>query len=268
MKRVMVATDLSARCDRAIDRGVQLALHWGSEPMIAHVLSDRAREQDQTAVAAALRETLPDPSRPAELLLGSGAVPEALHHLVASAGADLLVTGVARHNHLGDYFIGTAVDQIIRSAEVPVLVIKRRPHRRYRRILAPTDLSSCAREAVLAAIELFPDAAIDVVHAYHVAFEAWLDSPAMRAQAAEDAEARLQAFLSHRDFNSHRDRIDARIGYGETEQVISDALRDSGADLVVLGTHERGGLGRAARGSIAEAILSWVDTDALIVRSR
>lgn len=27
----------------------------------------------------------------------------------------LIITGVARYNHLGDYFVGTAVDRIIRG---------------------------------------------------------------------------------------------------------------------------------------------------------
>ncbi len=167
---------------------------------------------------------------------------------------------------MGDYILGTTVDHIVRNSTVPVLIVKRRPHHDYRTILAATDLSDCSRNAILAAIELLHDAQVHLIHAHHVPFEAWLDSPDMHAQVTRDAEAELQDFLSHPDLERYRTRIQARIGYGETGSVIADAIRETGADLLVLGTHGRSGFVHATIGSMAESILSWADIDTMIVR--
>ena len=57
---------------------------------------------------------------------------------------DLIVTGVARYNSIGDILLGGPVDQLIRNAPVPVLVVKRRPQEAYKNILIATDFSECS----------------------------------------------------------------------------------------------------------------------------
>src|SRR3546814_4410211 len=79
----------------------------------------------------------------------------------------LIVTGVARYNSIGDYLLGTVVDHIVRRAQAPVLVGRRRPAHPYRRIVVATDLSDCSRAALLSAARLFPGADFTLVHAFH-----------------------------------------------------------------------------------------------------
>src|SRR3546814_4312648 len=74
--------------------------------------------------------------------------------IAAERTSDLIVTGVARYNSIGDYFLGPAVDHIIRNAAQPVLVVRRRVTGAYDRLLVATDLSDCSREAFLAAAAL------------------------------------------------------------------------------------------------------------------
>ena len=50
--------------------------------------------------------------------------------------------------------------------------------------------------------------------------------------------------------------------YGSTDQVFAERK----VDLLVLGTHGRGGIGTALLGSTAERLLSWLDRDVLMVR--
>lgn len=109
-RQVMVATDLSARCDRAVDRGVMLARDWNSKFAVAHILSDDASE---TAAVEKVREILPDPEMDALVLIDKGSVPEALQRLASKIEANLILTGVARYNSAGDYLLGTAVDQCL-----------------------------------------------------------------------------------------------------------------------------------------------------------
>ncbi|WP_268744979.1 universal stress protein [Cupriavidus metallidurans] len=50
---LMLATDLSPRCDRALDRAAGLAQAWKAELIVAHVL-DPAAHPDQALAWAAL----------------------------------------------------------------------------------------------------------------------------------------------------------------------------------------------------------------------
>ena len=47
--------------------------------------------------------------------------------------------------------------------------------------------------------------------------------------------------------------------------MVGDALRQSGGDLLVLGTHAREGVSRFFLGSVANRLLATIDSDALIV---
>lgn len=267
-KPVLVATDLSARCDRAVDRAVMLAIDWHTRLKVVHVLEAGAKVAGDLALARKIvRVALPNPDADVDILLPKGSAPEEIARAASETGSGIIVTGVARYNHVGDYLLGTAVDHVVRHADVPVLVVKQRPRGPYRRILAATDFSSPSRAALLKAAELFPDAAIDLVHAYHVPYEAWLNSDEVRSEIREEAQQELSAFLNDPALpESLRQRITARLDYGETDRVMATALAETNADLVVLGTHGCSGLAHAAIGSTAASLLSWVNADTLMVR--
>jgi nucleotide-binding universal stress UspA family protein len=271
-KSVLVATDLSARCDRAVDRAFALALQWNVDVDVLHVV-ETGRKGDASTDTSGVRErvknTLPDPGINANILIASGSVPTLIADTAQERESALIVTGVARYNSAGDYFLGTAVDHIVRNANVPVLVVKQRPHRPYATLLIATDLSTCSREALVQAAELFPDSALHVVHAYHVPYEAWLKSDDVRQEVREDAQREFDAFVNDPAIpESLRRRITMRLDYGETGRVVGQALAETGADLAVLGTHGRSGLARATIGSNAESLLSWLPVDTLMIREQ
>ncbi|MCY1556387.1 Universal stress protein family protein [compost metagenome] len=56
-----------------------------------------------------------------------------------------------------------------------------------------------------------------------------------------------------------------RVWAGEPGQVIADALQQSGAELLVIGTHARKGLQRFMLGSVASRLLAELDCSILIV---
>ncbi len=271
-KSIVVATDLSARCDRAVDRALIVALPWNAVVDVLHVLERDSKADDTVEVDATrmrVMQTLPEDARDTEIIIATGSVPETITHTAQERESALIVTGVARYNSVGDYFLGTAVDHIIRHAPVPVLVVKQRPHRPYATLLIATDLSTCSREAVARAGELFPDAALHIIHAYHVPYEAWLTSEDVRQEVREEAQRELDEFANDAFFSEVlRERIQARLGYGETGQVVAKALRETGADLVVLGTHGRSGFAHATIGSNAESLLSWLLVDTLMIREQ
>ena len=256
---IMVATDLSARDDRAVDRAIALGRSRHHRVHVVHV----TRPTIGVGIAD-VRATLPDPDADVEVMLPVGSAPETIVRTAAEIGAALIVTGVARFNHLGDYFLGTAVDHVLRHAPAPVLIVKQRPHGDYRRMLVAVDLSDHSGTTLMTAARLFPEAAIDLVHSYHIPFPNRLDSPEMRAFVQGEAQTQLDAFLVTLPAPV-RDRLHIHMKAGETGSVIAKAIDDTGADLVVLGTHGVSGFVHATLGSTTSSLLTWIKQDTLVV---
>ncbi|CAH0498727.1 universal stress protein [Novosphingobium sp. CECT 9465] len=265
---VLVGTDLSARSDRAVDRAMMLANSLQERLIVLHALdADNVLTSDQTRIEREIRNALAKPDADVDILPAIGPAPSTICSAAQSTGCRLIVTGVARMNHIGDYFIGTAVDHVIRNAAMPVLVVKQRPHHAYRSILVATDCSPCSREALLTAAALFPDARLHVVHAFHVPYEAWLRSDETRDEVTEAAHVCLTEFLADPAIaDTLRKRVELHLDYGEVDQVICAAAETLDADLIVLGTHGRNGFVRAMIGSRAEELLRCVSVDTLLVR--
>lgn len=265
---VLLASDFTARSDRPLDRAARLAAERKGKLVIAHILEDTSKNaSDQKDIIERLRADLPEQAAGAELVVRSGSAPTMLAAIAAERGSDLIVTGVARYNSIGDFVLGTAVDHIIRNARVPVLIVRRRPNHSYRRLLVTTDGSDCSRASLLAAARLFPDIPITVAHAFHVPFEAWLNTDEVRQYMRTVAQRSLDVFLSHQDITSDiMKRIEALVDEGELGNVVARQLSRTGADLLALGTHGRSGLAHATIGSQAEALLEAVDVDVLMTR--
>lgn len=265
---LLLASDFSPRSDRPLERAATLAAERGARLVIAHVL-ERENAKAGEDVVDRLRADLPALAVGAEIVVRAGSVPTTLAEIAAERGSDLIVTGVARYNSLGDFLLGTAVDHIVRNADVPVLVVRLRADRRYDRIVVATDFSDCSRAALLAAARLFPDAKLHVVHAFHVPYEGWLKSEGVQKDLSQGAEQAMADFLDHPDVDAGlRGRITPVTAEGATEIVVSGQLRETKANLLVLGTHGRSGFAHATIGSQAEAMLDCVDTDVLMVRER
>ncbi|WP_395334037.1 universal stress protein [Novosphingobium sp. BL-8H] len=265
---ILVATDLSARSDRAVDRAFELGRDLGMTVDVVHVLKAEGHDGlPELALKNRVRETLPEEGEAAEVLIPEGSPPSTIARVASERGAALIVAGVARFNQISDYFLGTAVDYLIRHAEVPVLVVKQRPRRLYRRILAPTDFSPASKAAILAAARLFPDAAIRVVHVFHVGFEGWGVADHVREETLARAEGGMAEFLGAAEFAAvSPGRIESTLASGEPESAVGQAIEDWDADLVVLGTQGSGGLRRVTGGSRASSLLSWIRPDTLMVR--
>ncbi|MFA7604123.1 MAG: universal stress protein [Novosphingobium sp.] len=261
----LLASDFTARSDRPLARALRLARDHGGRLVIAHVLEKDDGPPDPATIEK-LRMKLPPEARGAELVVHGGSVPRVLARIAAERGSDLIVTGVGRRDGIGDYLLGTAVDHIVRHAAAPVLVVRRPAGGAYARMVVATDLSECARQALRTAIRLFPEAAVTLVHAFHVPFEGWLKSDDVKQHVRAEAQAALDAFLAGAGVASASARIEALVEEGETGSVVIRQLERTGANLLVLGTHGRGGFVHAAIGSQAAALLAAADADVLMVR--
>lgn len=271
-RTILLASDFSARCDRPLDRAIQLAREWGANLVIAHILEKppvNAKEPDLEAVRQTLQAELPEAARNAELLIRTGSAPHILADIANERDCDLIVTGIARYNSWGDYILGTLVDYIVRHGTTPVLVIRQRPFEPYRRLVVATDFSEGALWALLTAAALFPDLSITLVHAWHVPFEGFLRSEDTRQGMARYQASDMGKFMANTAISQDiRARITPVNDEGELGSVLSRQIKSPRTDLLVIGSHGISGYAHAMLGNTAAAILNWAHGDVMVVRNR
>ena len=134
---ILLATDLSARGDRALDRALQLAKERNTKLVVLHVMEThsvparlttpvwRRLSTDHKALAEReLAEDLADAGIPTEVVVATGDPLVRIMETADSFGCSLIVTGIARDETLGRLLLGTTVEKLARQARQPVLVVK------------------------------------------------------------------------------------------------------------------------------------------------
>ncbi|WP_176559790.1 universal stress protein [Teichococcus rhizosphaerae] len=278
---MLLATDLSARCDRAQDRAVQLARQWSARLVAVHALESidtvlpRApdgtapewrRPRDPDAEARALLEAELAGSG-AEVVVGHGDPATLVLETARQRAAGLIVTGLARAEPLGRLLTGATVEEVVRQASVPVLAVRQRARAPYAQVLVATDFSPCSRHALLAAAALFPDLPLTLFHAHEVPFPALLGRAASREEAMAAAAGECRAFLAHDAIpQALRDRVEVVVEPGNLGWLLQDYVPHAGIDLLVLGTHGRSRLMEMLLGSTAGWLLQSAPCDVMLVR--
>lgn len=280
-KTILLATDLSCRTDRALDRAAALATEWQARLVVVHALQGAAPISDAPSWrseadprALALRqvrddlrgaqiqqlEVVVERAEPAELILGAA----------RSFDCELIVTGVARNEALGRFLLGSTVDALVRGAEVPVLVVKNRPRAPYRSVVVTTDFSEASRAGLELALSMLPEARVSLFHAFDVTFEGLLDDKmAARESAKAAAMKEAERFLADTPAVAASSRqVAVHCEYGGIESLLEELVQTSDTDLVVLGSAGRSGLAGLLLGSVAERLLQSSPVDALVVRQR
>jgi nucleotide-binding universal stress UspA family protein len=191
----------------------------------------------------------------------------AIIQVAEETNAELIVVGATRHGKLASTLLGTSAQRVVRAASVPVLVIRRPGTQALRRVLMTTDLSELSSAVYLRALDLVmamrqeaePELRMLLVVGHDLS-----SPPPMRQAVIDD--------LAHRDLGEFLRRLPpatpqalgkVRLGNAAHEIVAEAAEWD--ADLLVLGTHGRGGVSRFLIGSVAEAVLRRALCDILII---
>lgn len=282
-ERILLATDLSHRCDRALDRAADLARRWKADLVVVHAI-----ERPGGALAREMAQDLPAPSEPADrpgeverrlrrylpmheirtsIVVEEGPPAELVLKTADRHPTDLIVTGVARDRSFEKILLGGTVDALIRDARNPLLVVKDRTRQPYRQVIVPTDFSDSSRHALETAVTLFPDAELTVFHGADAPYAGLMDSTQYLDDMRQGATADCHAFLAGSGLpDAVRARIRVIVEVGAPDPLLARHVEGSDIDLVVVGAHSRGRLMEAVIGNTAKAILDSVPCDVLVVR--
>ncbi len=280
--RVLLATDLTSRSDRALDRSLQLSREWNAELHIVHSMQElppevpvgtsvsryleRFSDVRDEALRMIRREVGAD-ELGAKLHIEERVAPaEAILTVADREGCDLIVLGESRDRLFGPILEGT-VEQVLRKSPVSVLLVRDRPRRPYRQLLVGTDFTDEAQQALVVAARLFADASLTLMHAFNVPYASLLDAPPDLRDWVPVHLEKLSAHISATPLPAHRKAsIRAVVENGPPGAMLRRYVVEQGADLTVIGAHPRGVLFDAFVGN-SRRIVDGVPGDILMVRA-
>lgn len=282
-QRILLATDLSGRGDRALDRATQLANQWGAELLIVHAL-------DAEGPASPADQALPSWRRPPTNLamveeqirddvrgecprlrvhVEEGPALKVILDAVERERCDLAIVGSGRQRTFGWPPLGKTIDELFRRSPVSVLVAKKRPRGPYGHLLVGTDFTPEARAGLETAARLFPQASLAVMHAFEMPYQALLLDSQLSRDFGEMERSTLRAFADEADLpEGARTRLVTLIEHGPPEVMLSTYAVEHRADLTVIGAYERSRIFHTVIVGKGPRIVEAVPSDVLVVRAQ
>lgn len=281
MQSLLMATDLSARSDRALERAVALAREFGARLTIVHVIDDdlpaSLADAQETAANQTIRQHVREfaeddgGSVSVEVVFGKTEVD--ILEMTDKTEAEMIVLGMHREDAFKDMFRGSTVERIVRAAPVPTLLVKDRVADPYRRIVVAVDFSVYSRRAVEFAVTFAPGAAFHLVHAYDVPFKGFLTGHDTRREISKQHQVQFEKMIGEEmatflaSLQPKAPELQRIMQTGLVREVIHRQVDKLHADLLVIGTHGRTGVAHAFLGSVAEDMLAAPPCDVLAVKA-
>lgn len=264
---ILIATDGSDYSAGAIRTGVALAHACGARliglsvavydpqystqvPHLAEVAENYARQALQSFVAVA--------GEGAETMVVEAGDPyQGILEGAKTRGVDLIVIGRRGRRGLARMMVGDATARVAGKADTNVLVCPRAARLWEKRILLATDGSAHSVAAAGAAGHLakrfgLPATVISVV------------TSSQNEARREDARQAVAAALAR--LESLGVALDGKVVEGRPDEAIVKTAEETGADLIVVGSHGRTGLAKVLLGSVAERVIGQTHCPVLVVK--
>jgi nucleotide-binding universal stress UspA family protein len=280
--RILLATDLTCRCDRALDRAVQLSQELNAELVAAYVADPHNTARYHLDSSRRSWRKIPDPLERKRWQLERylGAVPANARGIVVEGDAaeklveiaerekcDLIVTGTGNGRTFNSVLLGSTINRVLRAVAIPILAVHDRPAGAYRNIAVASDFSDASFQALEKAAALFPQGDFTLFHAYDLPFGGFIMDRDIANEMRSIEKDVTAAFLKDgRIPSTLRGKLIIEIGHGSPDALLGDFVEDKGMELTVIGSHGRGAAFDALIGSTAKRLVDTLEGDLLIVR--
>jgi nucleotide-binding universal stress UspA family protein len=278
---VLIGTSLGEESDPVVRAGLAVARAAGARVILAHAAQlepmvgyevgagpDLEREQIARCQEG-LREQIARLGIEERELAGStvrvGAPYRILTEASRQAGADLIVVGATAAGWLASGVLGSTAERVVRKAACPVLVVRDGLRMPPRSVLVPVDLSTLSADSFHCGLHLLAQLAgsgESEVRALYASVSQPLSTGT--ASDALPAAGELRRFiLENRPETPFK--VETAVRSGEARTAILQELEEHPADLVIVGTHGRGGLDRLIIGSVAATLARKAPCSVLVI---
>lgn len=290
-QRIVVGVDFSDASFEAA-RWTSRHLGRGMELVLAHVIAIpepppimRGRFPRRDLVVETVREGADKRLRELSKSLSAdriwleireGDVATGIADIARSFDATLLVVGAHGDRPGLSGELGSSAERLVRTSDVPVLLVARPGAKPPAQILAPVDDAPAALEALRWAARLSEqlDARVIVLHVVaaglmtHVLAAAAVvsGSPPVEPGGTHAAAAASDRWLDIALRAGVRaDRVTSEVAFGEAALEIIAAAKRLDAGLIVMGRRGAGGVRRAVLGSVVDKVLRHAPCPVLVV---
>lgn len=293
-ERILVPLDGSEPAELALPYAEELAGSLGSEVILYHVHGHESSQYDRMhqvyldSMAESVGRNItksPGVKARVTIKLEAGEPTQNICNLVGNSKVDLIVmTAVSASGLKVGKILGSVTDHVCRTVPIPVMLIRPQSVQRVggkerliNRILIPLDGSDLSKLALPVGEEL----------AARLKVGTTIFQMATMIRPYVDTGG-TGIFVNYGDFEENeKKRVNAEMialeaelkGRGlDVNQIVTSGFdaaaaiievgKKIGADLVVMSTHGRSGLGRWVFGNVAEKVLRYVETPLLLVHAR
>jgi len=192
-------------------------------------------------------------------------VPEILK-VAGEENVSLIVAGRQKRDILGELFVGSATDRIIRKSDMPVLVAKYHILKEiagetveqycinmFKKILYPTDWSPCAERVkqYIPVLRRVGASEIIIVHVLENEF---------------DLGVKEKLGALKREFQSQGFKVSVQLLKGKPYREINRIATEEDVSLIVMGSHGKGFIEGILWGSVSQRVVEYSEKPVLVVK--
>lgn len=272
MEKLLVPVDFSAKSEEALDVAVQLAKKNNSKIYLLHCveLPVRYTTRSTSELPEALyfiklaqqnihetAEKLAHQGLSVVPILETISLADSVENIIKREGIDFVIMGSTGASGAKEVFIGSNAEKVVRSSQVPVLVIKAKTKiDQIKKIVFACDFSQKYENAFEKAVVLarLLRAKIDFVY---------INTPYAFRTTREIKQLMDDFAHKHREIRSHNIHTydDFRI-----EEGIMNFAQDHDSDLICMFPVRRSGIAHFFNGSISEDIVNHSDKPVLTIK--
>ena len=295
-ERILLPLDGSELSEMALPYGEELASKLGSEVILYHVHEHKHSRQEHMhqmyldrlaeTVQSNLKKGQPKGTEvKVTTKVEAGEPTENICNLVDKNKVDLIImTAVSVSGLKVGKMLGSVTDRVCQTVPIPVMLIRPqsvkqsdKKGRLVNRMLIPLDGSEISKLALPVGEELATKLKISttlfqmatMVRFYDDGSEsnAYMDYTKLNENEKKRVSAEMMA-LEKKLKERGLDVTNIVISGFDAAYEIIEVCKKIGADMVVISTHGRSGLGRWVFGNVAERVLRHVETPLLLVHAR
>jgi nucleotide-binding universal stress UspA family protein len=274
MKKILVPVDFSEHSEYALEVAASIAKQQNAELLVVHMMGlseSLTNKNESKEIMEAMYYMKLAQKRFADFLdkdyLDGVSVTDMVHNyrvfselndVAQDNHADLLVMGSHGSSGLSEVFVGSNTEKVVRTSNIPVLVIKkRRRDFKFENVVYACDFEKKSIPAYQRAMDFF-DLFDSKVHLLYI------NLPAERFRSTGQMEDRVRDFLLKADQGKfdNLDKVVYRNNYSVEEGIYTYSNKIN-ADLIAVSTNGRRGLAHFFFGSIGEDVANHADVPVL-----
>lgn len=263
MNRILVPTDFSDQAENALKVATMLAKKHGSEIYLLHMMeipmqqTDRGNEQSDIPEALFFMQlaqkrfkTLMEKDYLQGITVHETVKADITFNEIKDACKELHIDMIIMGSHgatgLKEMFVGSNAEKVVRTSEVPVLVIKNE-HQSFdvSDFVFASDFKNDNKETYKQAVKF--------AKTFNAKIHLLLVITSSNFMATYEAKSRINDFISGQQFDNYT--ITIHNDHTEEHGILNFA-KDINADLIGISTHGRQGIAHFFNGSISEDLVN------------